>query len=73
MPKNKESSYRRMLLTEEWRFREAVFNDDEKEYELIDGQQLSGGTTAKGLEREEEKQSTTLQLPIIIPLPRRRQ
>jgi hypothetical protein len=35
---------------------EAVFNDDEKEYELIDGQQLSGGTTAKGLEREEEKQ-----------------
>jgi hypothetical protein len=36
--------------------REAVFNDDEKEYELIDGQQLSGGTTAKGLEREEEKQ-----------------
>ena len=40
--------------------REAVFNDDEKEYELIDGQQLSGGTTAKGLEKEEEEQLTTI-------------
>jgi hypothetical protein len=29
-------------------------DDDEEEYELIDGQQLSGGTTAKGLEKEEE-------------------
>ena len=34
--------------------------DDEKEYELIDGQQLSGGTTAKGLEKEEEEQLTTI-------------
>jgi hypothetical protein len=35
-------------------------DDDEKEYELIDGQQLiSGGTTAKGLEKEEEEMITT--------------